>query len=427
MSSIFFRRKTNKRYFVISLILIIFSLLQLSILSMRYDKFRISNIPKYFICEDSCMTTTTTSPNTLLNNKQSVNELTELTTPSPTTPKQTNRENVGRTILNDNLWKNEEHLIRFGKNVRINLPISILMWTTRFGGTILRDFWRDDNCNKNCFFANNRTLEEEADVIVFHDLHQKDFWWPKRRPNQIWTLWRVESPLKWGKIHSLPPNTFNFTMTYSRRSDVIATYGEYKEREEIDKTFERTLSQQFKQRINNGLVMMSNCKSPRINYINELKRYFDVHSFGRCFQQSYTKNIQKNTYKFYLALENSQCEDYVTEKLWVNSFQNYLIPIVKGPKKSSYEKIAPPNSFIHLDDFYSTKELASFLSKVSSNITLYRSFHEWRIHYVSRPISWGKQLCRLCQTLLASPTVEQKVYKNVSEWMNECHPYEYPF
>jgi hypothetical protein len=33
-------------------------------------------------------------------------------------------------------------------------------------------------------------------------------------------------------------------------------------------------------------------------------------------------------YKFYLALENSDCEDYNTEKVFRNSFSSGMVPVV---------------------------------------------------------------------------------------------------
>ena len=42
----------------------------------------------------------------------------------------------------------------------------------------------------------------------------------------------------------------------------------------------------------------------------------------RCFQELGRK------YKFYLALENSDCDDYITEKVFRNAFESGMIPIV---------------------------------------------------------------------------------------------------
>ena len=40
-------------------------------------------------------------------------------------------------------------------------------------------------------------------------------------------------------------------------------------------------------------------------------------------------------YKFFLAFENSNCKDYVTEKFWVNGFKYEAIPVYMGAKKES--------------------------------------------------------------------------------------------
>lgn len=66
-------------------------------------------------------------------------------------------------------------------------------------------------------------------------------------------------------------------------------------------------------------------------------------------------------YKFYLAFENSRCNDYITEKFMGNSFENGLVPVVSGPKRDVYEKFAPKDSFIHVDDFSTVKDLADHL------------------------------------------------------------------
>ena len=36
------------------------------------------------------------------------------------------------------------------------------------------------------------------------------------------------------------------------------------------------------------------------------------------------------TYKFYLAIENNDCSDYITEKSWMNAFRNNMVPLVRS-------------------------------------------------------------------------------------------------
>ncbi|KAG9509164.1 Glycoprotein 3-alpha-L-fucosyltransferase A, partial [Fragariocoptes setiger] len=85
-------------------------------------------------------------------------------------------------------------------------------------------------------------------------------------------------------------------------------------------------------------------------------------------------------YKFYLAFENSNCRDYITEKLFLNAFrrddpQHLVIPIVMGGKsRDDYKRIAPSGSYIHVDDFRSPRELAEYLHQIDHNDTLFMSY-----------------------------------------------------
>ncbi len=42
----------------------------------------------------------------------------------------------------------------------------------------------------------------------------------------------------------------------------------------------------------------------------------------------------------------------------ISVFRNNVIPIVMGPSKDFYDSIAPPHSFIHVDQFASPRDLA---------------------------------------------------------------------
>jgi glycoprotein 3-alpha-L-fucosyltransferase len=72
---------------------------------------------------------------------------------------------------------------------------------------------------------------------------------------------------------------------------------------------------------------VSNCgaRNGRLQYARELSKYISVDVYGACG----TKKCPRTTankcfdmldkdYKFYLAFENSNCKDYITEKFFVN-------------------------------------------------------------------------------------------------------------
>ena len=52
-----------------------------------------------------------------------------------------------------------------------------------------------------------------------------------------------------------------------------------------------------------------------------------------------------------------------------------MVPVVLGTTVSHYEKIAPPNSFIHVDNFTSPKALADYLHYLGNEIS-------WRVTIV---------------------------------------------
>ena len=53
-------------------------------------------------------------------------------------------------------------------------------------------------------------------------------------------------------------------------------------------------------------------------------------------------------YKFVLSIENSVCKDYITEKFFNNGLASGVVPIVGGPDREAYEKVASRESFIHV-------------------------------------------------------------------------------
>ena len=66
-------------------------------------------------------------------------------------------------------------------------------------------------------------------------------------------------------------------------------------------------------------------RNGRLNYAKQLGKFINVDIYGacgahRCPRTSAAKcfNLLNQDYKFYLAFENSNCKDYITEKFFVN-------------------------------------------------------------------------------------------------------------
>ena len=73
-----------------------------------------------------------------------------------------------------------------------------------------------------------------------------------------------------------------------------------------------------------------------------------------------------DNYFFYLSFEHSICDDYITDE-FTNMLKHNIVPVVMGAPKRYYEKIAPPKSFIHVNDFKHPEHLAKYLIYLQNN------------------------------------------------------------
>ena len=124
----------------------------------------------------------------------------------------------------------------------------------------------------------------------------------------------------------------------------------------------------------------------RLSIVKDMKRHhIPLDIFGKCAGGRHLSDedffVTLSNYKFYLAFENSyHCKDYVTEKVWYNSFYAGLVPIIWGPSKSDLNKLLPNNSFIYYEDFDDAEALSNYLKFLDQNMTAYMDYFRWRLH-----------------------------------------------
>lgn len=155
-------------------------------------------------------------------------------------------------------------------------------------------------------------------------------------------------------LFRLPLNYFNLTMTYRKDSDFWRFYdrpvpnsvmnGPAYDWEAVKSIVLNKTKGIFK--------VFSKCRTPgkRELYIKQLKRHLKIDIFGkcgkrRCNSECFEKNLKD--YKFYLALENSVCDEYITEKFY--RVKKLIVPIVF--RERDYLNVLPKGSFIALDQF----------------------------------------------------------------------------
>jgi len=102
------------------------------------------------------------------------------------------------------------------------------------------------------------------------------------------------------------------------------------------------------------------------------------------------------SHHFYIAFENSECNQYVSEKPWLG-LKLGLVPIViGGTSPADYADILPPRSYIHVDDFKSVEELGLYLKHLMAYPAAYNEYHEWREYYEPFAVNADGDYSRWC-------------------------------
>lgn len=310
------------------------------------------------------------------------------------------------------------------RNPSSSRNLTILLWYWPFG----RSFsLRSDVCwdlyrIPRCRLVNQRSLFPSADVVVFHnrELVQGREKLPVDLPRpqgQRWAWMSLEAPVYNGNLQQYA-NIFNMTITYRRDADITVPYGELLPKEAEGHLVEDVpLNKSF-------LVcwVISNYKRQhkRSQVYNELQATVPVKVYGSWTKKPLTSRALLPTISrcyFYLAFENSISKDYITEKLWRNAYQGGAVPVVIGPPLGDYQAVAPPNSFIHVDEFASVKDLGKFLQQLAEDKKRYSEYFTWKNQWkVKLYTDWRERLCKICSQYNSLP--QQKVYSDLEAWVS---------
>lgn len=221
-----------------------------------------------------------------------------------------------------------------------------------------------------------------ADAVVFHLAspgHRPEHAQP---PGQLWVGWTMESR------DMCPPFRdealmagFDLTMTYERTSDVWCPYfgpGHVRAYEQLPPPPEARAANPVAWLCRNRFDQIG-----RVAYAAELMQHVQVDSFGDVLRNRPQRIGGGNAridlyrrYKFTLAFENSDCPDYVTEKLFDPLIAG-SVPVYRGTE--SVTGLAPhPHCYIDARDFSSPAELGRYLTHLDAHDDEYQAFHAWR-------------------------------------------------
>lgn len=293
--------------------------------------------------------------------------------------------------------------------------LTILLWKWPFGQR-----FNFINCSElygtpDCHFTVNRSWSQKADAVI---MHHRDVYGDRERlaqvprlPSQRWIWFNLESPSHSPNLGAMD-NLFNLTMSYRKDSDIFTPYGELQFLGQP-----QPISIPPKTKLVAWVVSNWRTDSQRVKYYQELKKHIAVDVYGHYLPLPWDKLLPTvSQYNFYLAFENSQHEDYITEKLWKNALVSGTVPVVLGPPRKNYERFLPPDSFIHVDDFASAGDLAQYLLELSKDTERYQRYFQWRKWL--KPVvgvSWGHHICRACH-FLQTTEARYQVVPDLSKW-----------
>lgn len=323
-----------------------------------------------------------------------------------------------------NGWQTRFQPLRATKPLSSSRDVTILLWYWPFGrsfslkGDVCWDLYRIPHCR----LLDQRSLFPSADVVVFHNrelvqgMQKLPFDLP--RPQGQSRAWMsLEAPVYNGNLGKYA-NIFNMTITYRRDADITIPYGEIQA-----KASEEHLVEDIP--LNKNLLacwVVSNYRSQhkRSQVYKELSAVVPVEVYGRWTKKPLPSRALLSTISgcyFYLAFENSLGKDYITEKLWRNAFQGGAVPVVMGAPLGDYKAVLPPNSFIHIDEFASIKDLGEYLQQLAEDKKRYSEYFTWKQQWkVKLYTDWRERLCKICSQYNSLP--QQKVYSDLEAWVN---------
>ena len=220
--------------------------------------------------------------------------------------------------------------------VQRNKTFTILVWQhgPRLERRLLREFGNVTmdpfrKCSaRNCRLTYEDNAATDADAIMIHlHLTKGPHTFPNRtRQDQRWIWLTDESSahtfLVAKERHMYAYNGyFNWSMSYRMDTDVPVPYGRTLPLTPDEAAAYQPLNYFA---LNPRLVaaMGSNCggSNKRWSYIRELKNHVKVDAYGGCGNLKCKGHFTKDCpvlaeYKFYLAFENTNCREYITEKV----------------------------------------------------------------------------------------------------------------
>ena len=302
-----------------------------------------------------------------------------------------------------------------------------------------------ENCEvKNCRMSFDPYDANISDAVIFHWFRYKqiltlpEFIRPK---NQVWIFIQHEPTRSYARNATLYPlyepgmkHAFNWTMTYSKRSDIYLPYGKLV-RKPKSETWKRDYLKIAKSKSRDAIWVVSQCNTfgKREEYVKILRQYIDVEILGAC-GTNWTCGVRSNhpldncfsilntTYRYYLAFENDLCTDYVTEKFYEN-YEYDLLQVVRAGMPNKRPIKVEKDAYISASDFKNAHELGKYLRNLSSNVVQYAKMLAIKDKYkvITYQELFLDSMCDLCKRI-NNLNHSKFAYDDVYKWLRKNEP-----
>jgi len=342
---------------------------------------------------------------------------------------------TGSSVINDDLIVNEQYTSRSKKKLLYHLTSTEEVNITdykdgRHGNSLLLFLWNTNNINKTvvcgqikCTITSDRSSMSRANAVIFNVHHLTpiiDLPKDNKPPTQVWILLLLHPLVDFRPDLSPLSGLINWTSTYSddrELSDLPIRYGMYHIKPQPVNKWPLSPPEiiapytpsSHKRRMVAWFVPECRLPLSQTRIVEQLQRRIPVDLYGPCRRldcgdKGRCFDMLRKHYKFYLAFEKVSCRQYITDQFWYVALQHDVIPIVMGPSRLDYEKVAPPHSFIHINDFPSADDLSRYLQKLSEDNVLYETYFKWKENgFVSLRKPWPVlseiYWCDLCSAL----------------------------
>ncbi|XP_072172565.1 4-galactosyl-N-acetylglucosaminide 3-alpha-L-fucosyltransferase FUT6-like [Diadema setosum] len=252
-------------------------------------------------------------------------------------------------------------------------------------------------------------------------------------PGQTWIFYSTHSPhrlVQRNQELQLSQLKYHKLMTYRWDSDINVRYAKYRVFRNGTDPAKKLSDEDISNKKNLIAWMSSNCHEvfwPRKPFLSRLRARLPLHEYGdcgnrRCLPKRSDKCVGvMQQYKFQLILGNTECNDLIPDDFWTLALANGVVPVIYGVPKSDLERMAPPNSYIHIADYKSLDDLANLIKDLGKDQAEYSRFFDWR--EVGRlQFSSSIQPEEVCRTLPHLSDGKPQALKTLgkSSWFTGC-------